>query len=54
MDHMSGNTSIMGSIEVPIHRSHPDEQSANFSLIFTELAGLKSAKNKKIGNEGSR
>ncbi len=30
VDHISGNESMVGLIEVPIDRSHPDAQSVNF------------------------
>jgi hypothetical protein len=58
MDHVSGNKSPMGSIEVPNDRSHLVAQHVKISRIvihfWAALAGLQSEKKQNLGTKGSR
>ncbi len=52
MDHISGTKSRIGSIEVPIDRSHPGAQQITFMRVVINFNGsgwpskLESAKNR--------
>jgi hypothetical protein len=57
MHHISGNKSLMGSIEVLIDREYPHEYPVNFphiAIIIKDVAGLQSEKRAKRGTQGIR